>query len=55
MNACRKTQSLLFEKADGRLAAEVRAEMDAHLAICPHCQQTFAVDLGLAALAQPGS
>ena len=42
MNACRKTQSLLFEKADGRLAAEVRAEMDAHLAICPHCKQTFA-------------
>ncbi len=43
MNACKKTQSLLFEKSDGRVAAEVRAEMDAHLAICPHCKQTFAM------------
>jgi len=44
MNACRKTQFLLFEKADGRLTAETRAEMDAdaHLATCPHCQQAFA-------------
>jgi ferric-dicitrate binding protein FerR (iron transport regulator)/outer membrane protein assembly factor BamD (BamD/ComL family) len=42
MNACRNTQSLLFEKADGRLAANARAELDAHLAVCPHCQQTFA-------------
>ena len=43
MNACRKTQSLLFEQGDGRLAAEVRAEMDAHLTSCPHCQRTFAL------------
>jgi ferric-dicitrate binding protein FerR (iron transport regulator) len=42
MNACRKTQALLFEKSDGRLSADVRAEMDAHLAICPHCKQAFA-------------
>jgi ferric-dicitrate binding protein FerR (iron transport regulator)/TolA-binding protein len=42
MNACKKTQTLLFEKADGRLSPDVRAEMDAHLAICPHCKQTFA-------------
>ena len=42
MNACRKTQALLFEKSDGRLSADVRAEMDAHLAVCPHCKQTFA-------------
>ena len=42
MNACKKTQTLLFEKASGRLPADVRAEMDAHLAICPHCKQTFA-------------
>jgi ferric-dicitrate binding protein FerR (iron transport regulator)/outer membrane protein assembly factor BamD (BamD/ComL family) len=42
MNTCKATQSLLFEKTDGRLAAEVRAEMDAHLAICPHCKQAFA-------------
>jgi len=41
MNACRKTQFLLFEKADGRLAAETRAEVDAHASTCPHCQQTF--------------
>ena len=43
MNACRKTQSLLFEKADGRLAANTRADLDAHLALCPHCQHTFAL------------
>jgi len=42
MNACKQTQALLFEKADGRLSPGVRAEMDAHLAICPHCKQTFA-------------
>lgn len=44
MNACRKTQFLLFEKADGRLTAETPAgmEADAHLATCAHCQQTFA-------------
>ncbi len=42
MNACKKTQSLLFEKADGRLSADVCAEMESHLAICPHCKQTFA-------------
>ena len=42
MNACKKTQSLLFEKADGRLSTYVCAEMDAHLAICPHCRQIFA-------------
>ena len=41
MNACRKTQFLLFEKTDGRLAAETRAEVDAHVSTCPHCQQTF--------------
>jgi ferric-dicitrate binding protein FerR (iron transport regulator) len=43
MNACKKTQSLLFEKADGRLSSEVRAALDAHLATCPHCKQTFAL------------
>ena len=42
MTACKKTQTLLFEKADGRLSADVRAGMDAHLAICPHCRQSFA-------------
>ena len=42
MNTCRMAQSLLFEKADGRLAAKARAEVDAHLAFCPHCQQIFA-------------
>ena len=42
MNACRKTQTLLFEKADGRLSADVCAEMDAHLTSCPRCKQTFA-------------
>jgi ferric-dicitrate binding protein FerR (iron transport regulator) len=42
MNACKKAQTLLFEKADGRLAGDERAQVDAHLAICPHCQQTFA-------------
>jgi ferric-dicitrate binding protein FerR (iron transport regulator) len=42
MNACRKTQTLLFEQADGRLAADVRVQIDAHLATCPHCKQTFA-------------
>ena len=42
MNACKKTQTLLFEKADGRLSADVSADMDAHLASCPRCKQTFA-------------
>jgi ferric-dicitrate binding protein FerR (iron transport regulator) len=42
MNACKKTQSLLFEKADGRLSTDARAEMESHLALCPHCRQTFA-------------
>ena len=42
MNACSKTQVLWFEKADGRVDSAARAELDAHLAICPHCQQAFA-------------
>jgi hypothetical protein len=42
MNACRKTQTLLFEKANGQLSADVRADMDAHLTICSHCKQIFA-------------
>ena len=46
MNACKETQALLFEKVDGRVDAELRAKMDAHLAICPHCKQAFAVWTG---------
>jgi ferric-dicitrate binding protein FerR (iron transport regulator) len=42
MNACTKTQALLFESADGRVAATVRAELETHLTICPHCKQAFA-------------
>jgi ferric-dicitrate binding protein FerR (iron transport regulator) len=42
MNACKKTQALLFESADRRTVPEVQAELDAHLAICPHCNQVFA-------------
>jgi hypothetical protein len=41
MNACKKTQALLFEKIDGRVDPALRAEMDAHVAICPHCKQTM--------------
>ena len=46
MNACQQTQALLFEKADGRVDPTVRAELDAHLAICPHCQQVCAMWAG---------
>jgi len=46
MNACQQTQALLFEKADGRIDPGVRRELDAHLAICPHCQQVFAMWTG---------
>ena len=42
MNACKKTQVLLFEMADGRIPPAERAEMNAHVAICPHCKQVFA-------------
>ena len=42
MNASKKTQALLFESADRRTVPAVQAELDAHLAICPHCKQTFA-------------
>jgi ferric-dicitrate binding protein FerR (iron transport regulator) len=42
MNACKQTQALLFEIADGRIAAAERAEVEAHVATCPHCQQVFA-------------
>jgi len=42
MNACKKTQALLFEKADGRVTPTARAELDAHLTICPHCKQAVA-------------
>lgn len=42
MNACKQTQALWFEKADDRVDDAVRAELDAHLAICPHCQQSYA-------------
>lgn len=41
MNACKKTQALLFERADGHTAAAVRAELEAHLTVCPHCKQVF--------------
>jgi ferric-dicitrate binding protein FerR (iron transport regulator) len=43
MNACQQTQALLFEKADGRIDPTVRSNLDAHLAICPHCQQVYAM------------
>lgn len=42
MNACEKTQALLFESADGRTAPPVQAEVQAHLEVCPHCKQVFA-------------
>lgn len=42
MNACKRTQALLFESADGRTAPAVQAELDAHLEVCPHCKQVFA-------------
>jgi len=41
MNACQRTQALLFEKADGRVEAAERGELEAHVAACPHCQQIF--------------
>lgn len=46
MNACKKTQALLFESADGRAAPAALAEMKAHLAVCPHCKQVFATWTG---------
>jgi ferric-dicitrate binding protein FerR (iron transport regulator) len=46
MNACQQTQALLFEKADGRIDPAVHRELDAHLAICPHCRQVFAMWAG---------
>jgi ferric-dicitrate binding protein FerR (iron transport regulator) len=42
MNACTKTRALLFENAGGRTGPAVRAELEAHLAICPHCKQVLA-------------
>lgn len=42
MNACKKTQALMFERADGRTVPSVDAELQAHLAVCPHCKQVFA-------------
>jgi ferric-dicitrate binding protein FerR (iron transport regulator)/TolA-binding protein len=42
MNACKQTQALLFEKADGRVDGDARAAMDAHLATCLRCKQVFA-------------
>jgi ferric-dicitrate binding protein FerR (iron transport regulator) len=42
MNACKRTQALLFESADGRTGPVVQSELDAHLAVCPHCKQVFA-------------
>jgi ferric-dicitrate binding protein FerR (iron transport regulator) len=42
MNACKKTQALMFERADGRTAPGVEAELQAHLAGCAHCKQVFA-------------
>jgi ferric-dicitrate binding protein FerR (iron transport regulator) len=41
MNACKKTQALLFERADGRLDPAAFAETEAHLSLCPHCKQAF--------------
>jgi ferric-dicitrate binding protein FerR (iron transport regulator) len=46
MNACKKTQALLFESADGRTAPEVQADVQAHLEVCVHCQQIFATWTG---------
>jgi ferric-dicitrate binding protein FerR (iron transport regulator) len=46
MNACKQTQALLFEKADGRTDPTVRAELEAHLAACPHCRQVFSAWTG---------
>ncbi len=42
MNACKKAQALLFENADGRTTPAMQAELQDHLALCPHCQQVFA-------------
>jgi ferric-dicitrate binding protein FerR (iron transport regulator) len=42
MNACKQTQALLFEKADGRLEPAAHAGVEAHLAVCAHCKQVFA-------------
>lgn len=42
MNACKRTQALLFESADGRTGPVVQSELDAHLAVCPNCKQVFA-------------
>jgi hypothetical protein len=41
MNACRKTQALLFESADGQATLAVQAELEAHLGSCASCQQVF--------------
>lgn len=41
MNACKRTQALLFESADGRTGPSVQSELDAHLAVCRHCKQVF--------------
>lgn len=46
MNACKKTQALLFEKADHRVDPSVQTEVDAHLATCPHCKEVFAAWTG---------
>jgi ferric-dicitrate binding protein FerR (iron transport regulator) len=46
MNACKKTQALLFESADGRTAPAAQADLEAHLADCPHCKQVFAAWTG---------
>jgi ferric-dicitrate binding protein FerR (iron transport regulator) len=42
MTACKQAQALLFERADGRLGPNARAELEAHLSACPHCKQVFA-------------
>ncbi len=46
MNACEKTQALLFETTDGRTGPAVRAALEAHVAACPHCKQVFATWTG---------